>query len=106
MFVQGMVKRKKAALCMVVGKPKAGREGLSDGMRRQPKRSCSERSGLIPYNGRTIQWFGLERTLKLLFKPSCHGLGHLPQDEIAPSPIQPELERFQGWESLNTAVGQ
>lgn len=39
MFVQGMIMRKKAGLCTVAGKPKAGKEGLSDGMRRQPKRS-------------------------------------------------------------------
>ncbi|NXG55756.1 PR40A factor, partial [Hemiprocne comata] len=28
-----------------------------------------------------------------------HGQGHLPPDQVAPSPIQPALEHFQGWGS-------
>ncbi|EOA97032.1 hypothetical protein Anapl_17450, partial [Anas platyrhynchos] len=29
--------------------------------------------------------------------PPCHGLGHLPLDQVAQSPIQPGLEHLQGW---------
>lgn len=46
MFVQGMKMRKKAGLCTVVGKPKAGREGLPDGKTTEKEQRCSERAGL------------------------------------------------------------
>uniref|UniRef100_A0A672TM59 Uncharacterized protein n=1 Tax=Strigops habroptila TaxID=2489341 RepID=A0A672TM59_STRHB len=29
----------------------------------------------------------------------CHGQGHLPLDQVAPSPVQPGLEHCQGWGS-------
>lgn len=27
----------------------------------------------------------------------CHGQGHFPLDQVAPSPVQSALEHFQGW---------
>ena len=45
---------------------------------------------------------GLEGTIKdHLIQHPCHGQGHLPLDQVAPSPIQPGLEHFQGWGSHN-----
>uniref|UniRef100_A0A8B9F833 polypeptide N-acetylgalactosaminyltransferase n=1 Tax=Amazona collaria TaxID=241587 RepID=A0A8B9F833_9PSIT len=32
---------------------------------------------------------------------SCHRQGHLPLDQVAPSPVQPGLEHCQGWGSHN-----
>jgi len=46
---------------------------------------------------RTTEWFGLEGTFEdHLVQPPCHGLGHLPLDQAAQSPIHPGLEHFQG----------
>ena len=46
---------------------------------------------------RIIEWFGLERTLKIIwFQPPCHEQGHLPPDQVAQSSIQPGLEPCQG----------
>jgi len=48
-------------------------------------------------NHRTIEWIGLEGTLKIIwFQSPCHGQGHLPLDQGAQSSIQPGLEHFQG----------
>jgi len=47
---------------------------------------------------RTIEWFGLEGTFKAhLVQLPCHEQGHLQPDQVAQSPIQPDLECFQGW---------
>ena len=44
-----------------------------------------------------IEWFGLEGTSKITcFKTPCYRQGHLPLGEVAESPIQPDLECFQG----------
>ena len=46
---------------------------------------------------RITEWFGLEGTLKILqFQPPCRGQGHLPLDQVAQSPMQHDLEHFQG----------
>ena len=43
------------------------------------------------------EWFGLDGALQVTqFQPPCHGQGHLPPDQVAPSPIQPGLEPCQG----------
>ena len=47
------------------------------------------------------EWFGLEGTLKTIpFNPllwaGCH-----PPDQAAQNPIQPGLERLQGWSIHN-----
>jgi len=34
----------------------------------------------------------LEGTLQITFHPPCHGQGHLPLDQVAQSPVQPDLE--------------
>jgi len=62
------------------------RTGISDGL---CKEGCSHR---------IIEWFGLEGTFKgHLVQPPCSGQGHLPLDQVAQSPVQPDLECFQGW---------
>ena len=42
------------------------------------------------------EWFGVEGTFEdhLVYPASC-GQGHFPLDQIAQSPIQPDLEHFQ-----------
>ena len=47
---------------------------------------------------RIIEWFELEGTFKgHLVQPPCHEQGHLPLDQVAQSPVQPDLECSQGW---------
>jgi len=42
--------------------------------------------------------FGSEVTFKgHLVQPPCSEWGHLPVDQAAQSPIQPDLQCFQGW---------
>ena len=49
-------------------------------------------------NHRITEWFGLEGTFKgHLVQPLCNEQGHLQLDQVAQSPVQPELESFQGW---------
>ena len=49
-----------------------------------------------------IEWFGLEGTFKgYLVQPPCHERGHLQLDQVAQSPVQPDLECFQGWGIYN-----
>ena len=51
-----------------------------------------------PFNHRLVQWFGLEGTFRgHLVQPHCHEQGHLQPDQVAQSPVQPDLECFQGW---------
>jgi len=46
----------------------------------------------------TIEWLGLERTLKIIqFQLLCHGQGHLSLDKAGQGPIQTGLEQLQGW---------
>ena len=55
---------------------------------------------------RTIEWFGLEGTLKIIwFHPPRHGQGHLPPAQGAQSSIQPVLEHCQG-EGSHSFSGQ
>jgi len=43
----------------------------------------------------------LEGTLNIIeFQPPCHGQGHLKLEQVAQSPIQPGLERFQWWGTM------
>ena len=45
-----------------------------------------------------MEWFGLEGTLKGQLVQPPHGeQGHLHLDQVAQSPVQPDLECFQGW---------
>ena len=45
---------------------------------------------------RSIQWFGLEGTFKIIqFQLFCYRQGHLPLDQVAQSPMQPGLEYSQ-----------
>ena len=47
-------------------------------------------------------YFGLEGTFKgHLVQPSCNEQGHLQLDQVAQSPVQPDLEYFQGWGTYN-----
>ena len=57
-------------------------------------------------NHRIREWFGLEATFKnLLVHPHCHGQGHLSLDQVAQSPVQPDLEHFQ-WRGTHNFSGQ
>jgi len=49
-------------------------------------------------------WVGRDLKDQLIPTP-CHGQGHLPPDQVAPSPIQPGLECFQGW-GIHSFFGQ
>ena len=45
-----------------------------------------------------IEWFGLEGTFKgCLAQIPDNKQGHLQLDQVAQSPIQPDLQCFQGW---------
>jgi len=45
-----------------------------------------------------IKWFGLAGTFKgHLTQAPCHKQGHLQLDQVAQSPVQHDLECFQGW---------
>ena len=60
----------------------------------------------LSQNHRVIERIGLEGTLKITqFQIPCHGQGYLPLDQVAQSPIQPDLEHFQGW-SIHNFSGQ
>ena len=51
-----------------------------------PARACHRT--IEPYSQRTIEWFGLEGTLKdLLVQPPCHGQGQLSLDQVAQNHI-------------------
>jgi len=51
-----------------------------------------------PTTFRIIEWFGLEGTLKgRPVQPYCTEQVHLQLDQVAQSPVQPDLARFQGW---------
>lgn len=42
-----------------------------------------------------LEWSGLKGTLKIIqFQPHHHGEGHLPLNQIPPSPIQPALKSW------------
>jgi len=46
---------------------------------------------------RITERFVSERSLKITwFQSPCHSQGHLSADQVAQSPIQPDLEHFQG----------
>jgi len=46
-----------------------------------------------------IEWFGLEGTIKgCLVQAPCREQGHLQPDQVAQSPIQPDLQCSQGWD--------
>ena len=56
---------------------------------------CVDHSDLLY---RIIESFGLEGTFKgHLAQPPCNEQGHLQLDQVAQSPVQPDLECFQGW---------
>lgn len=62
---------------------------------------CNKEEGfsscLFPCHYRTLEWVGFKGTLKIiLFQGPCHGQGHSPLDQDAPSSIQSDLEHFQG----------
>jgi len=45
-----------------------------------------------------IECFGLEGTLRgHVPQPPCSEQGHLPLDQVAQSPVQPDPACFQGW---------
>ena len=49
-------------------------------------------------NHRIIEWFELEATFKYrLVQLLFHGQGHLSLDQVAQSPVLPDLEHFQWW---------
>ena len=63
----------------------------------------SETSGL---QNQILECFGLERTFRgHLAQPPCSEQGHIPLDQVAQSPIQPDLECFQAW-GLHYLSGQ
>jgi len=52
------------------------------------------------------EWFGLEGIFKIiLFQLPCYMQGHFPLDLVAQSPIQPDLECFQGG-GIHSLAGQ
>ncbi|KAK4827484.1 hypothetical protein QYF61_018784 [Mycteria americana] len=80
-------------------------EELHCGILKKP-RSPQRSDGSLAMFSRTIEWFGLEGTLKIIsFQRPCHGQGRLPLDQVAQSPIQPGLEHFQGW-GIHSFPGQ
>ena len=45
-----------------------------------------------------MQWFGLEGTFKgHLGQDPCNEKAHLQLDQVAQSPVRPDLEGSQGW---------
>ena len=62
---------------------------------------CSYRRLIESQNG--LGWKG---HLKIIsFQLPCHGQGHLPLDQVAQSPIQPDFDHFQGW-GIHSFSGQ
>ena len=52
-----------------------------------------------------IERLGLEETFRgHLAQPPCREQGHLQVDQVAQSPVQPDLECFQGW-GISQVVG-
>ena len=55
----------------------------------------------VAVNHRITECFGLEGTFRChLVQPPCSEQGHLQLDQAAQSPVQPDLECFQGWATL------
>lgn len=53
-----------------------------------------------------MKWFELKGALKINYlQHSCYGQGHFPLDQSVESPIQTDLEHFQGWD-MNGFSGQ
>ena len=51
------------------------------------------------WSHKNIGRFGLKGTFRgHLAQPPCHEQRHLELDQVAQSPIQPDLECFQGWD--------
>ena len=70
---------------------------LSPELEQVTQRGCAV-SVLVGLAHRIIEWFGLEGTFKgHLVQPPCNEQGHLQLDQVAQSPVQPDLECFQGW---------
>ena len=58
------------------------------------------------WNQRVIELSELEGTFKgHLLQPPCNERGHLQLDQVAQSPIQPDLECLQGW-GIHHLLGQ
>ena len=55
-----------------------------------------------PKDSRVVEWFGLEGTFTgHLVQTTCKEQGYLQLDQVAESPVQPDLERFQRWGIYN-----
>jgi len=66
----------------------------------QPFNICMSVPAAVRYETvhRIIEQFGLQGTFQgHLVQPPCNKQGHLLLDQAAQSPIQPNLECFQGW---------
>ena len=61
-------------------------------------RYVREMSLTVGKSGKIIEWFGLEGTFRgHPVQPLCNVQGHLQLNQVTQIPIQPGLERFQGW---------
>ena len=59
---------------------------------------CTEVGGRFRRYHRITEWFGLEGIFRgHPVQPPGNEQAHLPLDYVAQSPIQPDLECFQGW---------
>jgi len=55
---------------------------------------------------RIVEYLGLEDIFKgHLVQPLCNEQGHVQLDQVAQSPMQPDLEQFQG-EGIRSFSGQ